>query len=109
MKILVTGGAGFIGRWVVKHLLEDNNRVWVIDDLSNGSEENLNQFRNNPNLDVKIGDIKDAGILSKLLSNNLDKFLASLISPIFTLRLGLFLNSLRFSLLPLDRSSMTQT
>jgi len=72
MKVLVTGGAGFIGRWVVKCLLEDNNRVWVIDDLSNGSEENLKQFRNNPNLEVKIGDIKDAGILSKLFNNNFD-------------------------------------
>lgn len=72
MNILVTGGAGFIGRWVVKRLLEDNNRVWVLDDLSNGSEENLNEFRNNPNLDIKIVDIKDAGILSKLLNNNFD-------------------------------------
>lgn len=72
MKILVTGGAGFIGRWVVKRLLEDNNRVWVLDDLSNGSEENLNEFRNNSNLDVKIGDIKDVRILSKLFENDLD-------------------------------------
>ncbi|MBU4139155.1 MAG: GDP-mannose 4,6-dehydratase [Euryarchaeota archaeon] len=72
MKVLVTGGAGFIGRWVVKRLLEDNNRVWVLDDLSNGSEENLKEFRNNSNLDVKIGDIKDEGLLSKLFNNNFD-------------------------------------
>lgn len=72
MKILVTGGAGFIGRWVVKRLLDDNNRVWVLDDLSNGSEENLKEFRKNPNLEMKIGDIKDAGLLSELFSNNFD-------------------------------------
>jgi dTDP-glucose 4,6-dehydratase len=72
MNILVTGGAGFIGRWVVKRLLDDDNRVWVLDDLSNGSEENLKEFRNNPNLDVKIGDIKDAGILSKIFNNTFD-------------------------------------
>lgn len=72
MKILVTGGAGFIGRWVVKRLLDDDNQVWVMDDLSNGSEENLKEFRNNSNTDVKIGDIKDAGILSKIFNNKFD-------------------------------------
>jgi nucleoside-diphosphate-sugar epimerase len=72
MKILVTGGAGFIGRWVVKRLLEDNNRVWVLDDLSNGSEENLKEFSNDPNLDVKIGDIEDSGLLAELFTNDFD-------------------------------------
>ena len=39
MKVLVTGGAGFIGRWVVKGLLEMDKdiEVWVLDNLSNGS------------------------------------------------------------------------
>ncbi|MCZ7401459.1 MAG: GDP-mannose 4,6-dehydratase [Candidatus Methanoperedens sp.] len=72
MNILVTGGAGFIGRWVVKLLLDDGNQVWIIDDLSNGSEENLKEFRNNSNLYVKIGDIKDSGLLSELFNNNFD-------------------------------------
>jgi len=72
MRILVTGGAGFIGRWVVKRLLDDENQVWVLDDLSNGSKENLKEFGNNPNLDVKIGDIKDAEILSKIFNNKFD-------------------------------------
>ena len=36
LKALVTGGAGFIGRWVVKRLLEDGHEVWAMDDLSNG-------------------------------------------------------------------------
>jgi nucleoside-diphosphate-sugar epimerase len=44
MNILVTGGSGFIGRWVVKRLLEDDNRVWILDDLSNGRAENLDEF-----------------------------------------------------------------
>jgi UDP-glucose 4-epimerase len=72
MKILVTGGSGFIGRWVVKRLLDDNNQVWVLDDLSNGRAENLDEFRDNPNLDVTIGDIKDTAILSRLFANNFD-------------------------------------
>jgi len=72
MNILVTGGSGFIGRWVVKRLLEDDNHVWILDDLSNGRAENLNKFRDYPNLDVTIGDIKDTALLSKLFKSNFD-------------------------------------
>lgn len=72
MKILVTGGSGFIGRWVVKRLLDDNNHVWVLDDLSNGRAENLDDFRDKHNLDMTIGDIKDTKLLSKLFKNNFD-------------------------------------
>jgi len=72
MNVLVTGGSGFIGRWVVKQLLHENNRVLVLDDLSNGRAENLDEFRDNPNLDVTIGDIKDTALLSRLFENNFD-------------------------------------
>ena len=72
MNILVTGGSGFIGRWVVKRLLEDDNRVWVQDDLSNGLVKNLDEFRDNSNLDITIGDIKDRDVLSRLFKNNFD-------------------------------------
>ena len=48
MKALVTGGAGFIGRWLVKKLLEENFEVWVIDNLENGRESNLQEFHNHP-------------------------------------------------------------
>ena len=42
-KILVTGGAGFIGSHVVDAHLERGNRVWVVDDLSSGSLANVNE------------------------------------------------------------------
>ena len=44
LKILVTGGAGFIGRWVVKRLLADGQEVWALDDLSNGRLANIAEF-----------------------------------------------------------------
>lgn len=69
MNVLVTGGAGFIGRWVVKRLLTDGHEVTVLDDLSNGSKENLVEFQNDSNLkEVIIGDIKDESLLEKTFS-----------------------------------------
>ena len=46
MKILVTGGAGFIGSWVVKGLLERGNEVVILDNLSNGRMENIRRLDN---------------------------------------------------------------
>lgn len=42
MKVLVTGGAGFIGSNLVDALLEQSNEVIIIDDLSTGKRKNLN-------------------------------------------------------------------
>jgi UDP-glucose 4-epimerase len=42
MKILVTGGAGFIGSNVSDALVKDGHEVTVLDNLSTGKEENIN-------------------------------------------------------------------
>lgn len=73
MKILVTGGAGFIGRWVVKKLLDDGHTVWILDNLSNGKEENISEFINSERLvEFVKGDIKDNRTLDKLFNNEFD-------------------------------------
>jgi len=73
MKILVTGGAGFIGRWVVKKLLDEKHNVWVVDDLSNGREENIREFEDNPNFKKFVkGDIRDKELISDIFKNKFD-------------------------------------
>jgi len=71
MNVLVTGGAGFIGRWVVKSLLDKKADVFVFDNLSNGSQENVSEFSSNPNFKGLIdGDIRDRELLAELFSKN---------------------------------------
>lgn len=56
MKVLVTGGAGFIGSNIVKSLLEMNHQPIVLDNLSSGYRENLH-----PDAPFIEGDIRDIG------------------------------------------------
>jgi len=48
MKVLITGGAGFIGSHLAEHYLDRGDEVYVIDDLSTGSLENINHLRDDP-------------------------------------------------------------
>jgi len=71
MNILLTGGAGFIGRWVLKRLLDDGHHVWVLDDLSNGREANIAEFLNHPGLKAFVkGSIMNESVLSDLFIDN---------------------------------------
>ena len=71
-NILVTGGAGFIGRWLVKSLLEDGNKVLAFDNLSNGSLYNIEEFKGNNNFRFIEGDIQDEDSLDKVFEENFD-------------------------------------
>jgi UDP-glucuronate decarboxylase len=59
MNILITGGAGFIGTNLAQRLLDDGNRVHVIDDLSTGSIQNCKLLAKNPGFSWHMGDICD--------------------------------------------------
>src|SRR5439155_27109917 len=64
MKTLVTGGAGFNGRWLVKRLLGAGHHVVSIDDYSNGRAENLRELESYPNFAGAVKcDIKDSKAL----------------------------------------------
>jgi len=59
-KFLVTGGAGFIGSNIVEYLLNFGaGHVKVLDDLSNGYRENIEEFQAHPNFEFVEGDIRD--------------------------------------------------
>ena len=61
MRILVTGAAGFIGRWVVGELLDRGHTVLPIDNLVAGDVENLAEFAGHPGLlPFERGDVRDA-------------------------------------------------
>ena len=57
MRILVTGGAGFIGSHLVERLLQRGDEVHVVDDLSTGSLHNLAGVRRHPHLHVNVDTI----------------------------------------------------
>ena len=70
MITLVTGGAGFIGRWVVKRLLLSGKKVVIIDNLSNGRSENIKEFEDDKNLiEFIVDDIRNQKIINSLFLN----------------------------------------
>jgi UDP-glucose 4-epimerase len=63
MKILVTGGAGFIGSHLVERLLKDSHEVVVIDTFETGSKVNLQNVLTNSKLTIVNGSILDKTLL----------------------------------------------
>jgi UDP-glucose 4-epimerase len=69
VRCLVTGGAGFIGRWVVARLLDAGHQVTALDDLSNGRAENLRDVSGRDGWDGLIeGDLKDPAVLDRVFA-----------------------------------------
>src|SRR5690606_23495935 len=68
-KILITGGAGFIGSNLVERLVqrEDVELVRVLDDFSTGYVENVKEFKNHPKYEFIEGSITDYNICIKAL------------------------------------------
>lgn len=65
MKVLVTGGAGFIGSHLVDKLIEQGFDVYILDNLSTGRKENINKKAK-----FFFGDIFDDNVLDELFKNN---------------------------------------
>lgn len=64
MKIVVTGGAGFIGSHVSRELIKDGHKVLIVDDLSAGKAENVP-----PDAEFEKCDIRDTVAMGKIFSS----------------------------------------
>ena len=58
-RVLVTGGAGFIGSNLVEALLSQDNEVVVLDNFATGKMENLFPLSGNPKFKLIVGDIRN--------------------------------------------------
>ena len=68
MKILVTGGAGFIGSHIVEYLVERGDDVTILDNLHSGKMQNLSKINNDVNF--VNGNIKDYKLLERLAKDS---------------------------------------
>lgn len=59
MKILITGGAGFIGSHLAEHYLEKGDKVYIIDDLSTGCVKNIEHLLGNKDYEGQVFFTKD--------------------------------------------------
>ena len=65
MKVLITGGAGFIGSHLAERLLARGDRVLVLDDLSTGSMDNLTALEGKSGFEYRIGSALDYPLVSE--------------------------------------------
>ncbi|MEW5913359.1 MAG: GDP-mannose 4,6-dehydratase [Thermodesulfobacteriota bacterium] len=67
MRALITGGAGFIGSHLARHLLSLGQKVQIIDDLSTGAMDNIEGLKANPDFGYTIADMREEPLLAELV------------------------------------------
>ena len=67
MNYFITGGAGFIGSHLAEKLLSNGEIVSIIDDLSTGSIDNIEDLKSNVNFEYKIDSIMNEHLLAELI------------------------------------------
>jgi len=67
MRVLITGGAGFIGSHLAEGLLARGDRVDVIDDLSTGSMTNIDGLKTNPRFTYTLDTIMNCPVMAELV------------------------------------------
>ena len=72
-RVLVTGGTGFIGSFLVEKLLERNYHVTIFDNIPLESAVNLRNFSSSPNLEYFEGDIRDKDDVFNIVNRVFDQ------------------------------------
>ncbi|MGH9970065.1 MAG: GDP-mannose 4,6-dehydratase [Pyrinomonadaceae bacterium] len=67
MRVLITGGAGFIGSHLADAYLERGDEVFVIDDLSTGTFENIQHLKTNPRFRYTIDSVHNQPVTAELV------------------------------------------
>jgi len=70
MRVLVTGGAGFIGSHLAERLLADGNDVVVVDNLSTGCLKNIEGYKDEPGFEFVQGDIRDTKLMESAVKSS---------------------------------------
>src|SRR3954470_15730831 len=67
MRVLITGGAGFVGSHLAEALLERGDEVFVLDDLSTGSIDNISHLKTHPRFHYTIDSVTNEPLLAEML------------------------------------------
>jgi UDP-glucose 4-epimerase len=67
MRVLITGGAGFVGSHLAEALLGRGDEVYVLDDLSTGSIDNIGHLKSNPRFHYTIDSVTNEPLLAELI------------------------------------------
>jgi UDP-glucose 4-epimerase len=67
MRILITGGAGFIGSHLAEALLADGHEVFILDDLSTGCIDNIASFKSHPRFHYTIDSVFNEQLVAELV------------------------------------------
>ena len=67
MRVLITGGAGFVGSHLSEALLERGDEVFVLDDLSTGSIDNIQHLKSHPRFHYNIDTVSNEPLLAEMI------------------------------------------